>query len=121
MVKVFIEKKKSKRNEGLDLSVLEEMVGGDKQVMYSLLVEYRDEFIEQTSELKLMIQQNHYEELPIVIHKIKPAVSYLGLKELSDLLDKRESKTRSISERSFFVEEIVSQLEWALKEIDKNI
>lgn len=101
-----------------NLESLKEMFGEDPDLIKTLLVQYKTEFSEQIESLQQIIQKEDFNELSGLVHKIKPAVSYLNLNPLSTLFESRKKAEKDIASERDFTKQTLQFLEQTVGDIN---
>ncbi len=97
----------------LDLSALTEMFGEDKALLRELIEQYKKEFEVQLHELDDIHKKEKYDQLSDMVHKVKPAVTYLKLTPLLNLFINRED---AIKNQVFSAPDFCTQFQTLLKQ-----
>jgi signal transduction histidine kinase/DNA-binding response OmpR family regulator len=72
-------------NLKIDLSLLERTVGGDKAFMRELLVTIHQTLPLELELLQSAIENIDFENIRIILHKIRPSIEYLGVELITNL------------------------------------
>ncbi|RNC84540.1 MAG: Hpt domain-containing protein [Balneola sp.] len=94
----------------LDLSYLEDITGGDAEVIQEMLILFIEDIPQQISEIKEAIQGNNLEEMASHAHKLKPTLQYVGLSEAYEIVKNLEQIGKS-GEGKENVKELFQKLE----------
>lgn len=65
----------------LDLSYLEDITGGDEEVMLEMIHLFISDIPKQILEIKKSIEENDLRAVAANAHKLKPTLQYIGLSE----------------------------------------
>ena len=83
-----------KANQKYDLSGLNELFGGNQQMINEIVMLFLEQAPRHIEEMQESHQQQNFDLLGIVAHKAKSSVVMLGLNELASKLSKIEKDTR---------------------------
>lgn len=83
-----------KANQKYDLSGLNELFGGNQQMINEIVMLFLEQAPRHIEEMQESHQQQNFDLLGIVTHKAKSSVVMLGLNELASKLSKIEKDTR---------------------------
>ena len=93
-----------KKNKYVDLSYLENMSGGSKELVKEMVDIFISQVPEFTSEMKSLLAKRDYQSLGMLAHKAKSSVAIMGMEELAkylkefELLAKEGKNTESYSD-----------------------
>jgi HPt (histidine-containing phosphotransfer) domain-containing protein len=76
----------------IDISYLESMTGGDKQLMKEMIDIFKEQVPEFVGEMKKCLSVSDYKGLAAIAHKAKSSISIFGLVQLISDLKKFEIK-----------------------------
>lgn len=74
----------------IDLSYLQEITGGDSEIMAEMVDLFLTETPKHLKNLKVLLANEQWVELGAEAHKLKPTLSYVGLTELNEKAQKIE-------------------------------
>lgn len=83
-----------KANQKYDLSGLNELFGGNQQMIKEIVMLFLKQAPKHIEEMQESHQKQNFDLLGIVAHKAKSSVVMLGLNELASKLSKIEKDTR---------------------------
>ncbi len=106
----------------IDLNYLENMSGGDKQLMKEMIDIFKEQVPEFVTEMKTFLKNNDLKGLASVAHKAKSSISIIGLIQLiSDLKEFEDNVTNSEKPESYidFISHFEATCNQALVQLDK--
>lgn len=80
-------------NKQLDLSYLETTFGGNKMIVNKVLSSFLDKTPQLITSLKESVNQNNWDEVKMIAHKMKSSFNTLGAKLIGELLAEIELKS----------------------------
>ena len=81
-------------SQKLDLSYLEEITGGDNEIMLEMIDIFLTESETAIQELRHIYEQKNWQALGAQAHKLKPTLLYVGLKEIHAITLKLEKNAK---------------------------
>jgi HPt (histidine-containing phosphotransfer) domain-containing protein len=81
-------------SQKLDLSYLEEITGGDNEIMLEMIDIFLTESEIAIQELQTIYEQNDWQALGAQAHKLKPTLLYVGLKDIHEITLKLEKNAK---------------------------
>ncbi len=81
-------------SQKLDLSYLEEITGGDNEIMLEMIDIFLTESETAIQELRQIYEQKDWAALGAQAHKLKPTLLYVGLKEIHEITQKLEKNAK---------------------------
>ncbi len=102
---------KNQKQTSLDIEHLKNMMSGDINVVHALLEQYKIELSDQLLEIQQVLDKEDFSNLKTIIHKIKPAVSYLNVQSLLELF-KEEVHKKAVDDAQ--LKDYVSSVEQSL-------
>lgn len=79
----------------IDLSYLEDITGGDKEMMIEMLDLFIEDIPEQISLIKTHANEKNLSKLGSETHKLKPTLQYVGLFEMFEIIKELEESAKS--------------------------
>jgi HPt (histidine-containing phosphotransfer) domain-containing protein len=70
----------------LDLSYLENMSGGDKELIKEMVEIFKEQVPEFVTEMNLCLEKKDWKSLASIAHKAKSSIAIIGLKDLTEEL-----------------------------------
>ncbi len=74
----------------LDLSYLEDITGGDGDVMLEMINLFIDDIPQQILEIKKAVEDNDLKAVAANAHKLKPTLQYVGLSDAHEIVKELE-------------------------------
>ncbi len=74
----------------IDLSYLEDITGGDKEMMLEMLTLFIEDIPVQVELIRIAVEEKNMKALSTESHKLKPALQYVGFNEMYELVKKLE-------------------------------
>lgn len=107
----------------LNTAALEDMLGGDAEALKKILDQYKADTIQDIKLLETSLKQNNKEEQSLLLHRLSGRTSQIGSKELGMQLRRLEVETHNNPEsvENNKIEDVITQLDVLLKEIDVRI
>lgn len=93
----------------IDLSYLEDITGGDKEMMLEMLNLFIEDIPYQVERIREAAEEKDMKSLGTESHKLKPTLQYVGLNEMYNLIKKLEALGKS-GEYSNEVDRLVQEL-----------
>lgn len=104
----------------IDLSYLEEITGGDNEIMIEMISLLIDETPKYIDNIKTAQDTNNWSQLRSEAHKIKPMFLYVGLSELNEICKELEENAKNESN----LEEnpdLISRLETGFEDVLEDL
>lgn len=79
----------------IDLSYLEDITGGDKEMMHEMLTLFLEDIPSQVELIKTAVEEKDMKAVGTESHKLKPALQYVGFNEMFELVKELESIGKS--------------------------
>lgn len=79
----------------IDLSYLEDITGGDKEMMVEMLNLFIEDIPHQVTLIQDLAQQKDLSSLGSESHKLKPTLQYVGLIEMYEIIKELENLGKS--------------------------
>jgi HPt (histidine-containing phosphotransfer) domain-containing protein len=79
----------------IDLSYLEDITGGDKEIMVEMITLLLEETPTHLQTIASSFAHKNWQQLASASHKIKPMLLYVGLTDLSDITKELEAIGKS--------------------------
>lgn len=108
----------------INVSYLEEVCGGDKEIITEMINIFRDQIPEFTEEMRLHLEKGNFIELGLIAHKAKSSIAIMGMEDLALKLKELELKSKAGEERerySWYINNFVEQTGQALEEIEEYL
>lgn len=107
----------------LDLSYLENITGGNNEIMHEMLVLFAQETPKQIAIIKEYANQKEWEKVRAEAHKVKPTFQYLGLDTIYSDVIKLEAicKTDEEDEIHELIDSINAQFSEIKPQVDAKI
>ncbi|MFV1883172.1 MAG: Hpt domain-containing protein [Balneola sp.] len=74
----------------IDLSYLEDITGGDKEMMLEMLNLFLEDIPSQVELIKTAVEEKNLKAVGTESHKLKPALQYVGFNEMYELVKELE-------------------------------
>lgn len=74
----------------IDLSYLEDITGGDKEMMLEMLNLFIEDIPSQVEKIREAVEEKDMKTLRAESHKLKPTLQYVGLSEMYEVIKKLE-------------------------------
>ena len=74
----------------IDLSYLEDITGGDNEMMLEMLNLFIEDIPSQVDKINIAVEEKNMKSLGTEAHKLKPTLQYVGLNEMYELIKKLE-------------------------------
>ena len=74
----------------IDLSYLEDITGGDKEMMLEMLSLFLEDIPAQVELIKTAVEEKNMKAVGTESHKLKPALQYVGFNEMYELVKELE-------------------------------
>ncbi|GAB5409976.1 MAG: hypothetical protein BalsKO_23410 [Balneolaceae bacterium] len=94
----------------IDLSYLEDITGGDKEMMVEMLDLFIEDIPKQVSLIEETIRQKELSNLAAESHKLKPTLQYIGLFDMFEIVKELEIIGKS-GEFSVKIESLINTLQ----------
>lgn len=108
------------RNKHIDLTYLKELSNGSN----SFIVEMIDGFLSETppaiDKLEKHLSTSNWDEFRAIAHKIKPSFSFVGIKELEEVIKSAEEYSRTRTNLGL-LPEIVSKVKTITEEASQEL
>ena len=105
----------------IDLSYLENMSGGDKELMQEMIDIFKEQVPEFVSEMKSNLQKSDYKNLGSIAHKAKSSISIIGLVQLIDdlkVFEKNVNEGKNTETYQTFIENFERTCNQAIKQLN---
>ncbi len=79
----------------IDLSYLEDITGGDKEMMIEMLDLFIEDIPDQIGIIKKLAEEKDLKKLGSEAHKLKPTLQYVGFFEMFELIKELEVLSKS--------------------------
>jgi len=86
----------------IDLSYLESMSGGDKELMNEMIDIFKEQVPEFVSEMRTCLHEKDYKGLAAIAHKAKSSISIIGLVELINDLNIFEKDVNEVANQGTY-------------------
>ncbi|MBI5538785.1 MAG: response regulator [Bacteroidia bacterium] len=87
------------RDENLfDLSVLKGISKGSKQTIEKMLTVFIEKTLEEMGQIKTATENQNWQQITTIAHKMKPALSYLGMKLLENKINEIQRLAKEMKE-----------------------
>lgn len=83
-----------------DLSYLKELSGNNEKFILEMVNNFKNEMVEMLNEMKISFNENDFDRINNIAHKAKSTSSYLGAKDIREILVNIEYKIEEQSEVS---------------------
>ncbi|MEZ5001363.1 MAG: Hpt domain-containing protein [Bacteroidales bacterium] len=110
--------------EKINVSYLEEVCGGDKEIITEMVNIFRDQIPEFIEGMRSHYEKEEFPELGLLAHKAKSSIAIMGMEDLALRLKELELKAKAGEERekySWYINDFIDQTNQALKEIDEYL
>jgi|AntRauTorcE11898_2_1112593.scaffolds.fasta_scaffold77688_1 HPt (histidine-containing phosphotransfer) domain-containing protein len=104
----------------IDLSYLEDLTGGDNEVMKEMIELLIEETPKHLENIKAAQNEKNWSGLRAEAHKIKPMFLYVGLIELNELCKQIEENAKNIQDINS-TKELIAKLESGYNEVAKDL
>jgi HPt (histidine-containing phosphotransfer) domain-containing protein len=81
--------------EEVDLTYLSSMCDGDKTFMRDMIASFIEEIPLTLNNLSTQLQKKDWETLGKLVHKMKPAIQFMGLKKTYEVVKETESNCKN--------------------------
>lgn len=79
----------------IDLSYLEDITGGDKEMMLEMLNLFIEDIPSQVEKIREAVEKKNMKTLRAESHKLKPTLQYVGLNEMYEVIKRLEAIGKS--------------------------
>ena len=107
----------------IDLSYLEDITGGDKEMMLEMLTLFLEDIPSQVELIKKAVEEKNMKAVGTESHKLKPALQYVGFNEMYELVKELEVLGKSgekHGEAKKIMNALVKQMKISLPLLEKT-
>lgn len=108
----------------VNVSYIEEVCGGDKEIIAEMVQIFTDQVPEIIYELKSLLENKNYYDLGLIAHKAKSSVAIMGMSDLASKLKDLELKAKAgeeIERYEEYINDYILQTAEAISELKEYI
>ncbi|MFL5752332.1 MAG: PAS domain-containing protein, partial [Bacteroidia bacterium] len=116
--------KKAGPEKIVDLQALKELTDGDTAIMSQMISVFKTQTSESLNRLEEGVRSGNWKTVYEMVHKIKPSVDFIGIKQLKNVINEAEqyaSEQSHLDALPVMITEITSVCREAIKELDEVV
>ncbi len=105
----------------INVSYLEEVCGGSKEIISEMIGIFKDQVIEFNDEMSKLLEEKNYYDLGLLAHKAKSSIAIMGMEDMAMKLKYLELKAKTGEEADTYpgyISDFKAQTDIAITELD---
>lgn len=105
----------------INVSYLEEVCGGSKEIISEMIGIFKDQVIEFNDEMSKLLEEKNYYDLGLLAHKAKSSLAIMGMEDMTMKLKDLELKAKTGKEADTYpdyISDFKAQTDIAITELD---